>query len=259
MNNSAYGKTMGNLRNRVNVQLINDEKKAQKFDTFKRFQIFDNELVGVEHVKKYLTLDKPIYVGLVILELIKLIMYNFHYNVTKKEYGDRAQLLFTDTDSLTYEVETEDIYQDISRHMDIYDTTDYPRDHFLFSESNKKKIGCFKDELHSKPIMEFIGLRPKIIQEKLGEFIILNAEPDCSLLPYATSLVHLLAFKMDLQVLGRTPCLLESGPTIFRKGFLESSDQTPNTYIQEFGNIEACCAINERLSFGVVANVDVLR
>ncbi|GBM47569.1 hypothetical protein AVEN_90276-1 [Araneus ventricosus] len=174
MNNSVYGKTMENIRNRVDVQLVNDEKKAQKLvaaPTFKRFKIFDNELVGVERVKKFLTLDKPIYVGFVILELSKLIMYNFHYNVMKKEYGDKAELLFTDTDLLTYEVETEDIYEDMSRHMDIYDTSDYPRDHFLFSESNKKKIGCFKDELHSKPIYEFIGLRPKMysIKSERGE------------------------------------------------------------------------------------------
>ncbi|GBN22535.1 hypothetical protein AVEN_268168-1, partial [Araneus ventricosus] len=129
MNNSVYGKTMENIRNRVDVQLVNDEKKAQKLvaaPTFKRFKIFDNELVGVERVKKCLTLDKPIYVGFVILELSKLIMYNFHYNVMKKEYGDKAELLFTDTDSLTYEVETEDIYEDMFRHMDIYDTSDYP-------------------------------------------------------------------------------------------------------------------------------------
>ncbi|CAL1294548.1 unnamed protein product [Larinioides sclopetarius] len=174
MNNSVYGKTMENIRNRVDVQLVHDEQKAQKLvaaPTFKRFQIFDNELVGVERSKKCLTLDKPIYVGFVILELSKLIMYDFHYNVIKKEYGDRAQLLFTDTDSLTYEVETEDIFQDMSRHMDIYDTSDYPRDHFLFSESNKKKIGCFKDELHSKPIIEFIGLRAKMysIKSECGE------------------------------------------------------------------------------------------
>ncbi|GBM36635.1 hypothetical protein AVEN_221914-1 [Araneus ventricosus] len=126
LNNSVYGKTMENIRNRVDVQLVNDEKKAQKLvaaPTFKRFKIFDNEL-----------------------------------NVKKKEYGEKAELLFTDTDSLTYEVETEDIYEDMSRHMVIYDTSYYPRDHFLYSESNKKKIGCFKDELHSKPIFEFIGL-----------------------------------------------------------------------------------------------------
>ncbi|GBN09353.1 hypothetical protein AVEN_156312-1 [Araneus ventricosus] len=81
----------------------------------------------------------------------------------KKEYGDKAELLFTDKDSLTYE--------DMSHHMDIYDTSDYPRDHFLFSEFNTKKTGCFKDELHSKPIIEFIGLRPKMysIKSERGE------------------------------------------------------------------------------------------
>ncbi|GBN08083.1 hypothetical protein AVEN_273836-1 [Araneus ventricosus] len=96
-------------------------------------------------------------------------MQNFHYNIINKEYGDRAQLLFISTGSLTYEVETKDIY-DMSRHMDIYVTSDYPRDHFLFSESNKK-IGRFKDELHSKPIFEFIGPRPKMysIKSECGE------------------------------------------------------------------------------------------
>lgn len=99
MNNAVYGKTMENIRNRVDVQLVNNEQKAKKLvsaPTFKRFKIFENDLVGVERVKKTLTLNKPIYVGFAILELSKILMYDYHYYIIKPQYGERASLLFTD-------------------------------------------------------------------------------------------------------------------------------------------------------------------
>ncbi|GFU05947.1 uncharacterized protein NPIL_565381 [Nephila pilipes] len=75
---------------------------------------------------------------------------------------DKANLLFTDTDSLTYEIETDEIYKDMGENLDVYDTSDYPPDHALYSERNKKRIGCFKDEMNSKPIIEFVGLLAKM-------------------------------------------------------------------------------------------------
>ncbi|XP_035211028.1 uncharacterized protein LOC118185298 [Stegodyphus dumicola] len=172
MNNSVYGKTMENVRKHVDVQLVNTEKKAKKLvaaPTFHNFRIFDNDLVGVQRLKNCVSLNRPIYVGFVILELSKYHMYNFHYNHIKKQYGERAKLLFTDTDSLTYEILTEDVYRDMSFHTHLYDMSDYPKTHALYNINNKKKIGCFKDEMNSEPILEFIGLRAKMYSLLLDE------------------------------------------------------------------------------------------
>ncbi|GFT06493.1 uncharacterized protein NPIL_670601 [Nephila pilipes] len=156
---------MENVRKHSNVQLVTSEKQAKKLvaaPTFKRFKIITDSLAALEKIKSCITLNRPIYIGFVILELSKVLMYNFHYNHIKKRYMDKANLLFTDTDSLTYEIETDDIYKDMGENLDVYDTSDYPQDHALYSEKNKKRIGCFKDEMNSKPIIEFVGLRAKM-------------------------------------------------------------------------------------------------
>ena len=115
MNNSVFGKTMGNLRKRVNVKLVTDEKKLDKLTsklTYVSSKIFNEDLMAVHKIKETPTLNRPTYVGLCILDLSKTFMYEFHYQYIKNKYGDRAKLLFTDTDSLTYEIETEDVYKD---------------------------------------------------------------------------------------------------------------------------------------------------
>ena len=80
----------------------------------------------------------------------------------KKQYADRAQLTFTDTDSFMYDIKTEDMYKDMVEHKDLYDLADYPSEHFLYDTTNNKVIGKFKDETKGEPIVEFIGLRPKM-------------------------------------------------------------------------------------------------
>ncbi len=89
-------------------------------------------------------------------------MYDFYYNHIKQEYGQKASLLYTDTDSLLVEIETEDVYKDMSQHADYYDTSDYPHDHPLHSTKNKKVLGKMKDECAGTPVEEFVGLRPKL-------------------------------------------------------------------------------------------------
>ena len=115
MNNSVFGKTMENLRKRVDVRLVTDEKKLLKLTTKPTYgssKIFNENLMAVHKIKEALTLNTPAYVGMCILDLSKTLMYAFHYNYIKKRYGDKARLLFTDTDSLTYEIEADDVYQD---------------------------------------------------------------------------------------------------------------------------------------------------
>ncbi|KAK3754326.1 hypothetical protein QZH41_017837, partial [Actinostola sp. cb2023] len=165
MNNSVFGKTMENLRRRVSVRLVNTPKQLKKLTAnplFDYFRIFDENLVGVNMKKPTLYLNRPIYVGFCILDLSKTLMYDFHYNVIKQKYGNQATLLFTDTDSLCYNIQTEDIYEDMQQDLDLYDTSEYPRDHPLYSTVNKKVLGKMKDEIHGLPIEEFVGLSPKM-------------------------------------------------------------------------------------------------
>ncbi|XP_061180057.1 uncharacterized protein LOC133188590 [Saccostrea echinata] len=97
-----------------------------------------------------------------ILDLSKLFMYEFHYGFIKKQYGEKVKLLMRDTDSLFYRFEVEDMYKEINKYIDLFDTSNYPRDHFLFSEKHKKVVGKMKDETASHPILGFAGLRPKM-------------------------------------------------------------------------------------------------
>ena len=129
---------------------------------YKNFKIFSEGLIACEMSKTQIKYDKPMIVGMCILDLSKHLMYDFHYNTIKRTYGNKAQLLFTDTDSLCYCIKTEDIYHDMSLNTSNYDFSDYPKSHFLHSDANKKVIGKFKDESNSKPIVEFCGLRAKM-------------------------------------------------------------------------------------------------
>ena len=165
MNNSVFGKTMENLRKRVDVRLVTDEKKLTKLaskPTYVSSKIFNENLVAVHKIKETLTLNRPAYVGMCILDLSKMLMYDFHYNYIKKKYGDKARLLFTDTDSLTYEIEAEDVCKDFWNDKDKFDNSDYPESSPYFDKTNKKVIGKFKDEAAGVPICEFVGLRSKM-------------------------------------------------------------------------------------------------
>ena len=122
--------------------------------------------------KVKLIFDKPVYLGMSILDLSKTLMYDFHYNYIKPKYEKRAKLLFTDTDSLAYEIETEDFYKDISSDVKAkFDTSNYPKNHSsgILTGVNKKVIGMFKDEAAGKQITEFVGLRTKLYSYRMDE------------------------------------------------------------------------------------------
>ena len=97
-----------------------------------------------------------------VCDLSKTLLYGFHYNYIKKKYGDKGKLLFTGTDSLTYEIEAEDFYQDFWNDKDKFDNSNYPENSPYYDKTNKKVIGKFKDEAASTPAVEFIGLRSKM-------------------------------------------------------------------------------------------------
>ena len=175
MNNSVFGKTMENIRNRSVIKLVTDKIKAENLaakPNFKHCNIFNEDLIAIHMKKTILTFDKPFYLGMCILDLSKTLMYNFHYNYIKEKYGDKVKLLFTDTDSLMYEIKTEDFYKDISGDVkDKFDTSDYPPNHpsGIPTVCNKKVLGMFKDEAGGKIIDEFVGLRAKLYSYKMFE------------------------------------------------------------------------------------------
>ena len=165
MNNSVFGKTMENIRKRVDVRLVTSKEKLLKLSskpTYVSSKIFNENLVAVHKIKETLTMNRPAYIGMCILDLSKTLMYDFHYNYIKQNYGNKAKLLFTDTDSLTYEIETTDAYLDFWNDKDKFDNSDYPENSPYFNKTNKKVIGKFKDEAAGVPIVEFVGLRSKM-------------------------------------------------------------------------------------------------
>ena len=165
MNNSVFGNTMENLCKRVYVRLVTDEKKLLKLiskPTYVSSKIFNENLVAVHKIKEALTLNRPAYVGMYILDLNKILIYDFHYNYIKKKYDNRAKLLFTDTNSLTYEIEAEDVYHNFWHDKDKFDNSDYPENSPYYDKTNKKVIGKFKDEASSIPVVEFVGLKFKM-------------------------------------------------------------------------------------------------
>ena len=176
MNNSVFGKTIENIRKRQNVFLVDNREKAAKLTcrpNFERLNIFDRNLLAIHLKKTEVYFNKPVYVGQAILDLSKLLMFDFHYNFIQKKYSyKKARLLFTDTDSLMYELKTEDFYVDIKDDIKKrFDTSDFQQGHEsgIISGVNKKVIGMFKDEVAGRQITKFVGLRPKLYSFKIEE------------------------------------------------------------------------------------------
>src|SRR5206468_4160714 len=143
MNNSVFGKTMENVRKLMNFKLISDKTKFQKYVSKPNFingVIFNENLVGVHYIQEKLLLNKPIYVGFSILDISKTLMYDFHYGYIKQKYGNKAKLLFTDTDSLCYEIQTKNVYQDMYNNKKLFD----------LSEINDPKFDKYKDGKNKK-------------------------------------------------------------------------------------------------------------
>ena len=164
-NNSVFGKTMENVEKRIDCSLVCDAKKFLKLSSkphFKNFKIYSEGLVACEMAKTKVMYNRPMIVGMCILDLSKTLMYDFHYNTMMKKYEEKCKLLFTDTDSLCYHIKTDDVYEDMKTDKQMFDFSDYPTSHALFNEENKKVIGKFKDEANGKPIIEFCGLRSKM-------------------------------------------------------------------------------------------------
>ena len=107
-------------------------------------------------------MNKPVYLGLSILDLSKIVMYEFWYDYVKPKYGENAKLCYMDTDSFIVHIKTDDTYKDIAKDVETrFDTTNFEIDRPLSKGKNKKVIGLLKDELRGQIMKEFFGLRAK--------------------------------------------------------------------------------------------------
>ena len=164
MVNVIYGKTCENLTKRTDIRLVNTKQQCQKLIAKPqciRSQIFAEDLVGIALQMVKCLINRPTYVGFAVLELSKLHMYKFHYDHFTQWYPT-AELLFTDTDSLVYQVFTKDLYVDLAAHREQFDFSNYPDNHPLHDNANRMVVGKMKDEAGSLVISEFVGLRPKM-------------------------------------------------------------------------------------------------
>ena len=126
---AIYEETMENVRNRIAVKLVKNEKdylKSTSKLSYMSHKIFDNNLVTIRKSKLALKLNKLVCIGMCILELSKVLMYKFHYDYIKNKYDNKSKLLFTDIDSLMYEIKTEHVYKDFSSDKKLFDFSNYP-------------------------------------------------------------------------------------------------------------------------------------
>ena len=175
MNNAVFGKTMENVRKHRDIKLVKTDHKRYKLVSEPNYHtknlIVENLLI-IEMKKMKVKMNKPIYLGLSILEISKIIMYEFWYDYVKKKYGDMVKLCYMDTDSLIINIKTKNFYKDIAQDVEErFDTSNYDVDRPLPKGKSKKVIGLMKDELGGGIITEFVALRPNTYSYITDEFI----------------------------------------------------------------------------------------
>ena len=163
---------MENIRKHRNIKLVTTEEKylhTVMRPNFKSIVLFGENLMGCEMGKVKVVLNKPVYLGQAILDLSKIVMYEFHYDYMVPKYSlEKLKLCYMDTDSLVYDIKTEDFYEDIADDIPVrFDTSGYCPNRPLPAGLNKKVIGLMKDELGGKIMTEFVALRPKLYSYKV--------------------------------------------------------------------------------------------
>ena len=165
MNNVVFGETMENIRKHGNIKLVTTDKKRNKLVSepiYYTINYISEDLSIIEMNKTKVKMNKPIYLGLSILDISKILMYKFWYDYMKPKYNDNVKLCYMDMDSFVMNIKTNDFYKDIASDIEKrFDTLNYEVNRTLPTGKNKKVIGLMKDELGGKIITEFVTLRPK--------------------------------------------------------------------------------------------------
>ena len=165
MNNSVFRKSMKNVRKHRDIKLVIADKRRNHLASEPNYhtpKYFSESLTAIEMKKTKVKMNKPIYLGMSILDVTKTLMYKFWYDYIKPKYQDIAKLCYMDTDSFITYIKTEDFYKDIADDVKKwFDASNYIKDdkRLLPIGQNKKKIGFFKDELGGKIMKEFVALR----------------------------------------------------------------------------------------------------
>ena len=165
MNNSVFVKTMENVRKHRDIKLVTTDKTRNQLvlePNYHATKWFSENLLAIEMKKTKVKMNKPVYLGLSILEITKTLMYEFWYDYMKPKYGDNVKLCYMYTDSFIMLIKTEDFYKDIANDVEKRsDASNYEVNRRLPTGKNKKVIGLMKDELGGKIMTEFLALRPK--------------------------------------------------------------------------------------------------
>ena len=165
MNNSVFGKTMENIRKHRDIKLVTTDKKGSKLvsgPNYHTINLISEDLSIIEMKKTKVKMNKPIYLGLSILEISKTLMYEFWYDYMKPKHNNNVKLCYMDTDGFIMNIKTNDFYEDIASDVEnMFDTSNYEVHRPLPTGKNKKVIDLMKNELGGKIITEFVTLRPK--------------------------------------------------------------------------------------------------
>ena len=161
MNNAVFEKTMENVRKHRDIKLVTTDKKRSKLISEPNYHTMNYILEDLS-IRTKVKMNKPIYLGLSILEISKLLMYEFWYDYMKPKYVDNVKLCYMDTDSFIMNIKTEDFDKDIANDVEKrFDTSNYECDRPLPTGKNNKVIGLMKDEIGGRVITDFVALRPK--------------------------------------------------------------------------------------------------
>ena len=239
MNNAVFGKTMENVRKHRDIKLVKTDKKRNKLvsePNFHTMKLIDNNLAIIEMKKVKVKMNKPIYLGLSILDISKITMYEFWYDYVKTIYQDRARLCYLDTDSFVVNIKTKDIYKDISQDVNKrFDTSNYTFDRPLPTGINKKVIGLMKEELGGDIITEFVALRPKAYSYITNDFIEMKK---------AKGTKKCVVNKM-LRFDDYKKCLFNNGKVLKSQQRFKSENH--EVYTENINKIALCCDDDKRI------------
>uniref|UniRef100_A0A8D8SD21 DNA-directed DNA polymerase n=1 Tax=Cacopsylla melanoneura TaxID=428564 RepID=A0A8D8SD21_9HEMI len=233
LNNVIYGRSIEDFRKRSNLKVATTWNQARKLiskSTFLDYTIINENLVLIKLQKKTIKFMRPIFLGASILELSKIKMYHFLYSIVKPYFGPKnVKLLYMDTDSFFFQIKVDDLYEAFKGLKHYLDTSDYPSNHFLYSNRNKKKLGKFKDELNGMVLTHFVGLASKLYAYK-----ILDGKESKIAKGISTNVI-----RKEIKFEDYVACLFE-GITIFKK---------MNTIVSQNHNIQTVTKNKKALTF----------
>ena len=165
MNNAVFGKTIENIKKHRDIKLVTTDKRRNELvsePNYHTMNYISEDLSIIEMNRTKVKMNKPIYLGLSVLEISKLLMHEFWYDYMKPKYGNDVKLCYMDTDSFIIHIKTEDFYKDVANDVEKrFDTSNYEVNRPLPTGKNKNVIGLMKDELGGRIITKPVTLRPK--------------------------------------------------------------------------------------------------